>query len=196
MWNKDEYFKGISIIKITFLIIFFFGAMVMIGQVRGEDNKSSDHLLEFNTSKAGWPTQLLYDSVNGCYQGTYKWIVMANPILLGTIPPPETQRAMVEHCFCVMDRIRLQYPYVNYMMIVTDQSIVGKLYFDTAMTCVRSNGTLKGIIILDKETDNSTVTDNETIIDNSTLKEETPLEELNQPKTKEILGDSETIFQG
>ena len=40
MWDKDEYFKGISFIKITFLILFFFGAMVMISQVRGSEKKS------------------------------------------------------------------------------------------------------------------------------------------------------------
>ena len=40
MWEKEEFFKGVSFIKITFLILFFFGAMIMVSQVRGQDNKT------------------------------------------------------------------------------------------------------------------------------------------------------------
>ena len=195
MWNKDEYFKGISFIKITFLILFFFGAMVMISQVRGSEKKS----LMFDTSKYGWPTQLLFDSTNACYQGTYKWIVMSNPILLGSVPPPQTQRAMIEHCFCVLDTIRLQYSYVEYMQMVMDQDKMGNLYYETALKCVTDHGTLQGIIVLEPK-DNATVTDNETIIDNSTLKKEEPKEDSKESSPdqseKESIGDSETIFQG
>ena len=195
MWNKDEYFKGISFIKITFLILFFFGAMVMISQVRGSEKKS----LMFDTSKYGWPTQLLFDSTNACYQGTYKWIVMSNPILLGSVPPPQTQRAMIEHCFCVLDTIRLQYSYVEYMQMVMDQDKMGNLYYETALKCVTDHGTLQGIIVLEPK-DNATVTDNETIIDNSTLKKEEPKEDSTESSPdqseKESIGDSETIFQG
>ena len=195
MWNKDEYFKGISFIKITFLILFFFGAMVMISQVRGSEKKS----LMFDTSKYGWPTQLLFDSTNACYQGTYKWIVMANPILLGSVPPPQTQRALIEHCFCVLDTIRLQYSYVEYMQMVMNQDKMGNLYYETALKCVTDHGTLQGIIVLEPK-DNATVTDNETIIDNSTLKKEEPKEDSKESSPdqseKESIGDSETIFQG
>ena len=195
MWDKDEYFKGISFVKIAFLILFFLGAMVMISQVRGNEKKS----LMFDTSKYGWPTQLLFDSTNACYQGTYKWIVMSNPILLGSVPPPQTQRAMIEHCFCVLDTIRLQYSYVEYMQMVMDQDKMGNLYYETALKCVTDHGTLQGIIVLEPK-DNATVTDNETIIDNSTLKKEEPKEDSTESSPdqseKESIGDSETIFQG
>ena len=196
MWDKDEYFKGISFVKISFLILFFLGAMVMISQVRGSEKKS----LMFDTSKYGWPTQLLFDSTNACYQGTYRWIVMSNPVLLGSVPPPQTQRAMIEHCFCVLDTIRLQYSYVEYMQMVMDQDKMGDLYYQTALKCVMDHGTLQGIIVLEPK-DNATVTDNETIIDNSTLKKEEPKEDSkesspDQPRIRESLGDSETIFQG
>ena len=195
MWDKDEYFKGISFVKIAFLILFFLGAMVMISQVRGNEKKS----LMFDTSKYGWPTQLLFDSTNACYQGTYKWIVMSNPILLGSVPPPQTQRAMIEHCFCVLDTIRLQYSYVEYMQMVMDQDKMGNLYYETALKCVTDHGTLQGIIVLEPK-DNATVTDNETIIDNSTLKKEEPkedsIESSPDQSEKESIGDSETIFQG
>ena len=195
MWDKDEYFKGISFVKIAFLILFFLGAMVMISQVRGSEKKS----LMFDTSKYGWPTQLLFDSTNACYQGTYKWIVMSNPILLGSVPPPQTQRAMIEHCFCVLDTIRLQYSYVEYMQMVMDQDKMGDLYYQTALKCVMDHGTLQGIIVLEPK-DNATVPDNETIIDNSTLKKEEPkkdsLESSPDQSEKDPISDSETIFQG
>ena len=195
MWDKDEYFKGISFVKIAFLILFFLGAMVMISQVRGSEKKS----LMFDTSKYGWPTQLLFDSTNACYQGTYKWIVMSNPILLGSVPPPQTQRAMIEHCFCVLDTIRLQYSYVEYMQMVMNQDKMGNLYYETALKCVTDHGTLQGIIVLEPK-DNATVTENETIIDNSTLKKEEPKEDSTESSPdqseKESIGDSETIFQG
>ena len=195
MWDKDEYFKGISFVKIAFLILFFLGAMVMISQVRGSEKKS----LMFDTSKYGWPTQLLYDSVNACYQGTYKWIVLANPILLGSVPPPQTQRAMIEHCFCVLDTIRIQYSYVEYSQLAANQSEMGNLYYTTALKCVSEHKTLQGIIILEPK-DNVTVTDNETIIDNSTIKKEEPKKDSKEPSPdqteKEPISDSETIFQG
>ena len=57
MWEKEEFFKGVSFIKIAFLILFFFCAMVMVSQVKGEDNKTKE-----------WSTQLLYDTTNACYQ--------------------------------------------------------------------------------------------------------------------------------
>ena len=195
MWDKDEYFKGISFVKIAFFILFFLGAMVMISQVRGNEKKS----LMFDTSKYGWPTQLLFDSTNACYQGTYKWIVMSNPILLGSVPPPQTQRAMIEHCFCVLDTFRLQYSYVEYMQMVMDQDKMGNLYYETALKCVTDHGTLQGIIVLEPK-DNATVTENETIIDNSTLKKEEPkkdsLELSPDQSEKDPISDSETIFQG
>ena len=124
---------------------------------------------------------------------------MSNPILLGSVPPPQTQRAMIEHCFCVLDTIRLQYSYVEYMQMVMDQDKMGDLYYQTALKCVTDHGTLQGIIVLEPK-DNATVTENETIIDNSTLKKEEPKEDSKESSPdqseKESIGDSETIFQG
>ena len=62
-----------------------------------------------------------------------------------------------------------------------------------ALECVQERDTLKGILQL--------IPDNETIIDNSTLQKEEPKidsEESSpdQPRIRESLGDSETIFQG
>ena len=35
MQDRDEYFKGISFVRIAFLALFFLGMMVLVGQVRG-----------------------------------------------------------------------------------------------------------------------------------------------------------------
>ena len=58
-----------------FLFFFIFGGMVMVSQVKAEDNKT----IEFTDT--GWPkildddkwtTQLLFDTVQACYQGTIR----------------------------------------------------------------------------------------------------------------------------
>ena len=40
MWDKEEYFNGISVVKITAFVLFLFGMMVMVGQVNGQDNET------------------------------------------------------------------------------------------------------------------------------------------------------------
>ena len=112
--------SSISIIRIIFFILFLLCLMVLISQPRAEDNKTVDSpsrtpggfpkILEDE-----WPTQILYDTVGACFQGTVKWVVMNNPGLIGQIPSPMAQRQMVEHCFCVMDKIRKAVEYQEYI---------------------------------------------------------------------------------
>ena len=91
--------------KIAFLQIILCWVIVVfsltgIGKViKGEDNRTREE----------WTTQLLYDTTNACYAGTLRWIIMANPLLVGQPPPPIVQRQMIQHCFCVMDKIRDEY---------------------------------------------------------------------------------------
>ena len=77
--------------SMIFLILFIFGAMVMVSQVKAEDNKT----IEFDDR--GWPkildedewrSQLVFDTVQACYQGTIRWIVLSNPTILGQVPNP------------------------------------------------------------------------------------------------------------
>ena len=44
MWDREEYFKGISVVKITAFVLFLFGMMVMVGQVNGQDNETVSEL--------------------------------------------------------------------------------------------------------------------------------------------------------
>ena len=195
MFDRNEYFRGLSFGKIVLLVLLFFGAMVLSSQVRGE-SPSVKQSLEINTAEVGWPTQIVYDSVNACHQGTYRWIVMNNPSLIGTIPPPHTQRMMIEHCFCVLDRVRKDYKFTDYLQITPNEQMVGNLYYQTALKCVTENGTLQGIIYL-KAKDNGTNSDNTTIVPDKPEKD-TPKEESlpDQPKKEKSNGLPETIFQG
>ena len=178
--NDNDYFEGMNFKKIILVIMFIFCMMALFQELKGEDNKS----LELDTSKTGWPTQVIWNSVNACQQGTHRWIVMSNPALIGIPPPPQTQMAMIEHCFCVLDRVRNLYSFMQYLVIVPNQSSIGQLYYDSAMKCVTENGTLSGIIRLEPK-DNTTKSDNETIIK--------PLEEKPKEEPEEKL---ESPFQG
>jgi hypothetical protein len=140
--------------------------------IKGEDNET----------RKEWTTQLLYDTTNACYQGTYRWIVMANPLLIGQQPPPIIQRQMVQHCFCVMDKIRDLYDMEKYVGLVKTGLSLGQLFMDKAYECMNEYDTLKGIIILD----NSTKTDNDSVViptEPEGQEESTPDEQLEQEQS-------------
>jgi len=110
-----------------------------------EDNKT----IEF--TDRGWPkildddkwtTQLLFDTVQACYQGTVRWIVLSNPTLLGQIPTLAAQRQMMEHCFCVMDKIRKENKVEEYKKEVLNPEWGGNLFMLKAMECVNEYKTL------------------------------------------------------
>ena len=199
MWNRDEYFKGVSFWKIAFIVGFIIGIIAFASGVRASDNKT----LEFDVGKLGWPTQTLYDTVGACYQGTFRWIVIQNPSLIGQMPPPYIQRQMVEHCFCVIDRIRKIHGFLEYVKLATliGQVEVGQLFLDNALHCVKENGTLAGIMVIEDGSSDDAKTDNETI----TTKEEGEPEQKDtskeeslpdQKKEEESTGQPDTIFQG
>ena len=133
-----------------------------------------------------WPTQILYDTVGACFQGTVKWVVMSNPGLIGQIPSPMAQRQMVEHCFCVMDYIRKELKYQEYIKKVPDINWTGKLFMDNAAKCVAEYETLPSFFMK--------IPDNETTINPKEL--EDSKDELPSQKPKESKKDSTTIFQG
>ena len=191
--EHNDYFKDITKIKILAIVAVFLLCMILVGTftARGEDNKT----LEINTTEIGWPTQILYDSVNACHQGTYRWIVLSNPALIGIIPPPQTQRAMIQHCFCVLDRIRKDYSFVEYIKIAPNEQMIGNLYYETALKCVTENGTLQGIITIEPNSDNETKKENKTIIKPEEPQDSKEESSPDQPK-EESNGLPETIFQG
>ena len=197
MWDKDEYFKGISFVKIAFLILFFFGAMVMIGQVRAEDNKTINNptngfpkILDDDR----WSSQLVYDTLGACYQGTIKWIIMTNPSLLGQMPGPMAQRQMMEHCFCVLDKVRKNQPLKEYIRRVFDQIYIGDLFMKKALECIGEYKTLPSFFMKLPTPDNETKSDNNTIIKPDKPKDSQDEPPGQNPKESNDLPD--TLFQG
>ena len=101
-----------------------------------------------------WPTQVIFDTTNICYQGTVRWIAMGNPNLLSQVPPYPIARAMTIHCFCVLDKLRTEYRYTPYVdMLSTDdpanpQKLPNK-FMEKSVECIREHDTLSGLIILD-----------------------------------------------
>ena len=183
-----------------FLMLFIFGGMVMVSQVKAEDNKT----IEF-TDK-GWPkildddkwtTQLLFDTVQACYQGTIRWVVLSHPSLLGQIPTLAAQRQMMEHCFCVMDKIRHEIKLEEYIKKVLDPEWGGNTFMLKAMECVNKYKTLPSFFtnIIEPPPDNKTTTnDNEKKV--IPEKSEDSKDELPSQKPKESEEDPTTIFQG
>ena len=165
--------------------------------VRAEDNKTRKKVI-----LKEWTTQLLYDTTNACYQGTIKWIFLSNPDLRNAPAPGwRAQRQMIEHCFCVMDRIRKEIKIEEYQKNVFNQEWTGNLFMTKALECVKEEKTLPSFFIIEvekgiksipkpkeKETDNpAVVPDGET--DDS--QEESP-----DQKQEESEGSPQTIFQG
>ena len=53
-----------------------------------------------------WPSQVVFDTIQICYQGTINWLTSSNPNLRQVEPPWPIRRAMTVHCFCVLDKLR------------------------------------------------------------------------------------------
>lgn len=199
MEKKQEYFRGVSVIKIifmTFIIGLIFGLMFFfVKGVRAEDNETKKVVLK------EWTTQLLYDTTNACYEGTIRWVLLTHPSLLGQPPNWKSQRQMIEHCFCVMDRIRKEIKIEDYQKLVYDPVWTGNTFMVKAMECVKEEKTLPSFFVIqDKEIKTTPIPKVKTD-DNETKKvipekSEDSKDELPSQKPKESEEDSTTIFQG
>ena len=192
--NEGETFYRIAIFaSILFMVLFLVGGMVMVSQVRAEDNKTID---EPRFTRGGfpkildegkWSSQLIYDTIGACYAGTIRWVILNNPSLAEQPPNFMAQRAMVEHCFCVMDKIRKEHKLEEYKVKVFDPAWTGETFMLKAMECVKKYKTLPNfftdiiVIPLDNETNGET----------EDSKDEPPSQ-----KPKESEGSPQTIFQG
>jgi len=146
----NSYFKNEKLPKIIMGVLLFLIIMLVAGVaiVKAEDNKTID---EPKFTERGfpkildddkWTSQLVYDTIGACYQGTIRWVVLSNPSLLGQIPAPIAQRQMVEHCFCVMDKIRKEIKLEKYFKKVIDPLWAGNMFMENAAECVKEYETL------------------------------------------------------
>jgi len=150
MMKFNSYFKNEKLPKIIMGVLLILIIMLVAGVavVKAEDNKTID---EPKFTERGfpkildddkWTSQLVYDTIGACYQGTIRWVVLSNPSLLGQIPAPIAQRQMVEHCFCVMDKIRKEVKLEEYFKKVLDPLWAGNMFMENAAECVKEYETL------------------------------------------------------
>ena len=200
----NSYFKNEKLAKIIMSVLLFLIIMLVAGifVVKAEDNKT----IEF--TDMGWPkildddkwtTQMLFDTVQACYQGTIRWVVLSHPTLLNQIPTLAAQRQMMEHCFCVMDKIRKENKVEEYKKKVLDPEWGGNTFMLKAMECVNEYKTLPSFFtkIIETPSDNETITNNN---DKIVTPEDKPKDSQDEPpgqKPKESKnGLPATIFQG
>ena len=177
---KNEMVKKIVIGILIFLIILLVAG---VAAIKAEDNETK-----------AWNSQLVYDTVNGCYEGTYRWIVISNPRLIGQAPPPIIQRQMVIHCFCVLDKVRAEFSFKKYIKLLKKRDAIGDLFMKKAYECIDEFDTMRGIIIMKNPLDNATKTDNGTIEKLEVLPAES--EGLEESPPDEKPKDQQTILQG
>jgi len=198
----NRHFKNEKLAKIAMAILLFLIIMLVAGisVLKSEDNKTTDEPMftERGFPKIldddKWTSQLIYDTIGACYQGTIRWVLLSNPSLLNQLPSPIAQRQMVEHCFCVMDKIRKENKIEDYRKKVIDPEWGGNLFMLKAMECVGDYETLPSFFMKMPTPDNETKEKNKTIIkpeEPQDLQEESP----DQPK-EESEGSPQTIFQG
>ena len=150
MWDKDEYFKGISIVKITAFVLFLFGMMVMVSQVNGQDNKTETkpnvtipyvpNKVEQSAGKYGdtpywpYPSWQITGYVNNCVN-TFP---QQYPQIRQFLWPTE----MGAFCSCVMDKFRQEWAYDDYVKNFQLRApnepippVLGELLGDYAQEC-------------------------------------------------------------
>ena len=198
----NSYFKNEKLAKIIMSVLLFVMILLVAGivAVKAEDNKTTDEpvFTERGFPKIldddKWVSQLVYDTIGACYQGTIRWVVMSNPSLLGQIPAPLAQRQMVEHCFCVMDMIRKENKIKEYRKKVIDPQWGGNLFMLKAVECVSKYETLPSFFMKLPMPDNATKTDNEKVEKLEVRPAVT--EGLEESPPDEKPKDQQTILQG
>ena len=123
MWDREEYFKGISVVKIAAFVLFLFGMMVMVGQVNGQDNKTET---KTNDKRQNVPSKVKEEA--GKYGDTQYWPYPSWQITgyvnncVNTFPQQYPQirqflwpTEMGAFCSCVMDKFRQEWAYDDYV---------------------------------------------------------------------------------
>ena len=198
----NSYFKNEKIAKIIMNVLLFLLILIVAGMfvVKAEDNKTTNEpvFTERGFPKIldddKWVSQLVYDTIGACYQGTIRWVILSNPSFLGQIPAPLAQRQMVEHCFCVMDKIRKENKIEDYNKKVLNPEWGGNLFMLKAVECVGEYETLPSFFMKMPIPDNATKTNNEKVEKLEVLPAEPEGPEESSPD-KEI-EDQQTILQG
>jgi hypothetical protein len=196
--NIKKFLKNEKYTKIIVGVLVFLLVILLVGvfAVRAEDNTTRKKVI-----LKEWTTQLLYDTTNACYQGTIRWIVLTNPNLIGQTPGWQSQRQMIVHCFCVMERIRKEITIKEYQKNVFNQEWTGNLFMTKALECIKEEKTLPSFFVIEGEkgiksipTPKEMETENSIVVPDGET--EDSQEESPDQKQEESEGSPETIFQG
>ena len=198
----NSYFKNEKLAKIIMSVLLFLLILIVAGMfvVRAEGIKT---IVDPTRTSGGfpkildkdkWSSQLVYDTIGACYQGTIRWVILTNPSLLGQLPGAMAQRQMVEHCFCVMDKIRKEVKLEDYRKKVLDPEWTGNIFMLKAVECVSEYETLPSFFMKLPMPDNATKTDNEKVEKLKVLPAEPEGPEESSPDEKPK--DQQIILQG
>ena len=145
---KEKTEKWLYYLQWITITVGILAVLFLSTSAEGVDNKTKKVVLK------KWTTQIIYDTTNACYEGTIKWIVLSNPSLFGQMPNLQSQRQMIVHCFCVMDKIKKEFKIEEYQKLVYDPEWVGTLFMTRAMECVKEEKTLPSFFTTQVEEDN------------------------------------------
>ena len=127
--------------------------------------------------------------------------MLTNPNLIGQTPGWQSQRQMLVHCFCVMERIRKNIKIEEYQKKVFDQEWTGNTFMAKALECVKEEKTLPSFFVIEGEkgiksipTPKEMETENSIVVPDGET--EDSQEESPDQKQEESEGSPETIFQG
>ena len=154
MWDREEYFKGISVVKIAAFVLFLFGMMVMVGQVNGQDNETVSELKP-NVTTPYVPNKV--EQKPGKYGDTQYWpypswqIVGYTNNCISTFPQqyPQIRQFLLPNemgafCSCVMDKFRHEWAYDDFVQYFQLRShteplpqVLGVLMADYAQECTK-----------------------------------------------------------
>ena len=185
--ETKQFFKKVFIAGLIFGLMVFLMVFFVKG-VRAEDAgadelnkarkqlKNNETLLERHFIKVPndeWPSQVIFDTVQVCYQGTLRWVAMGNPNLMNTPPPYNVARVMTIHCFCVLDKLRTAYKLTVWTKMLSKDNplapiVAPKEFMQKAVLCIKDHNTLTGLVVLDPKMLDEFLNDNET----STRKQE------------------------
>ena len=166
--------------KIIMLIIVLFVYLVQGGQAQDNNTFEDKPKLTYKKKQRSkvflkvpndeWPSQVIFDTIQICYQGTIRWIVMGSPGLLNQVPPYPIARKMTIHCFCVLDKLRTEYKYTPYVDMISKDNpanprILPNKFMEKAIMCIKEHKTLDGLVELDPNMIDEFLNGNETQID-------------------------------
>ncbi len=171
-------------------------------QLKNEEKIVNRHFIKVPDDE--WPSQVIFDTIQICYQGTIKWIVMGSPGLLGQVPPYPVARAMTVHCFCVLDKLRTEYKFTPYTNMLgkddpMNPRVLPNKFMEKAVQCIKEHNTLAGLVVLDpnfnmnkmlEQKDNETKSDKKIKVetpDNNSGKLDSPEQPKELPKDVPLL---------